>query len=66
MAPYQSLNPATGKVVQVFQHATDAEVHSSLDKAQKTFTEDWRFRPVSERAKIIELAAALVRERASE
>lgn len=65
-AHYQSLNPATGKVVKVFPQATDAEVHSALDKAQEAFTKDWRFRPIAERAQVIGRAADLVRERRSE
>jgi len=66
MHSYQTINPATGKVVKVFPQASDAEVHSALDKAHTRFSEDWRFRPVSERSQIIGRAATIIRLRATE
>ena len=63
--PYQVTDPATGKTVQAFPHATDAEVEAALSAAAAAF-ETWRTRPVAERAAIVKRVGALFSERAAE
>jgi succinate-semialdehyde dehydrogenase/glutarate-semialdehyde dehydrogenase len=60
---YQVTDPATGKVVQTFDFATDAEVEQAIATASSAY-EDWRTRPVTERAAIIKRVAELFTERA--
>ncbi|KAF7556351.1 hypothetical protein G7046_g6329 [Stylonectria norvegica] len=63
MPNYRSINPATGQLVQEFPEIPDDEVYAALDKAQSAF-ENWRFRPVAERALVVGKAAAIMREKA--
>ena len=63
--PYQVTDPATGRTVQAFPHATDAEVEAALSAAAAAF-ETWRTRPVAERAAIVKRVGALFSERAAE
>lgn len=62
MPNYQSINPTTGQLVQQFPEISDDDVHAALDKAQSTF-ENWRFRPVAERALVVGRAATIMREK---
>jgi succinate-semialdehyde dehydrogenase/glutarate-semialdehyde dehydrogenase len=63
---YETLNPATGEVIKTFAEISDAEVFAALKTADDRYHKDWKFRPVTERAKIIGRAAAILRERAEE
>lgn len=63
--PYQVTDPATGKVVETFPFATDAEVEQALAAASAAFTE-WRNRPAEERAAIVKRVGELFGERAAE
>ncbi len=58
-------NPATGKEIGRVAHARQADLDDALAAAQKGF-ETWRDTPPVARAKIMRVAAGLVRERAAE
>jgi succinate-semialdehyde dehydrogenase/glutarate-semialdehyde dehydrogenase len=58
--PYQSVNPATGEVLQVFQEHTDEQMMEALAAADNTYREVWCTTPYKERAKYIGKAAALM------
>ncbi|GBR04715.1 NAD-dependent succinate-semialdehyde dehydrogenase [Acetobacter oeni] len=57
---YATTNPYTGEVVKTFPNATDDEVKGALSKAHEAF-EKWRDTPFSERARIMNAAAAILR-----
>src|SRR6266403_2278458 len=61
---YETLNPATGEVIKTFAQISDAEVLAALKTADDRYHDDWRFRPVTERVKIMRRAAAILREQA--
>jgi len=63
---FQTINPATGELVKEFPLQSDAEVFSALEKADKLYREDWRFRPVAERVGVIARAARILREKRDE
>src|SRR6201996_9477672 len=63
--PYRVTDPATGKVLQDFPFATDAEVESALSNAVSAYA-TWKQRPVAERAAIVKKVAELFTERASD
>ncbi len=63
---FQSINPATGQLVKEFPLQSDAEVFTALEKADRLFREDWRLRPVAERAGIVARAARILREKRDE
>jgi succinate-semialdehyde dehydrogenase / glutarate-semialdehyde dehydrogenase len=58
--PYQSVNPATGEILQVFKEHTDEQMMDALSTAHKTYRETWSTAPYKERAKCIGKAAALM------
>lgn len=39
--PYQSVNPVTGQVFQIFEEHTDRQMMDSLAAADKTYREIW-------------------------
>lgn len=59
---YQTLSPATGKLHKEFPEISNEEARHALDTAHNCYTQDWRFRPVSERARIVAGAAKLLRQ----
>ena len=63
--PYQVTDPATGEVTETFPYATDAEVEQVLTAATGAFDE-WRKRPIAERAAIVRRVAELFTERSTE
>jgi len=63
---YQTINPTTGKVTQTFSDISDADLDSAIATAHTTYESDWRHRSVSDRAKIVSTAAALLLERTEE
>ena len=63
---FQTLNPATGELLKEFPLQTDAEVFAALDKAEHTYRNDWRLRPVAERVAVIARAAKILREKRDE
>ncbi len=66
IAVFETLNPATGKLMATFPGMTDSEVRRALDTADRCYQNDWRNRPVAERARVMARAAAILRERAEE
>src|SRR6476661_6746564 len=62
---YRVVNPATGEVVETFDHATDEEVEAAVAAAHAAY-QDWRDVPIEERAKTVQRVADLFRERKDE
>jgi succinate-semialdehyde dehydrogenase/glutarate-semialdehyde dehydrogenase len=62
---YQVVNPATGQVVQTFEHATDEEVESALAGAHAAYGV-WRDVPIAERARTVTRIGELFVERRDE
>jgi succinate-semialdehyde dehydrogenase / glutarate-semialdehyde dehydrogenase len=63
--PYQVTDPATGTVSETFPFAADAEVEQALAGATGAF-EEWRKRPIAERAAIVKRVAELFTERSAD
>ncbi|WER50324.1 NAD-dependent succinate-semialdehyde dehydrogenase [Cupriavidus sp. WKF15] len=63
---YQTINPATGKLVKSFDTAKDHEIEEIIATAQNAFELDWRHRSVVDRAQIIAKAASILREKAED
>ena len=62
---YQSLNPATGKLLQKFDELTDKQLEDKLAAAEKCF-KSWKLRTYAERAVVVAKAAALMHNRVDE
>jgi succinate-semialdehyde dehydrogenase / glutarate-semialdehyde dehydrogenase len=62
---YQSLNPATGKVLQKFDELTDKQLEEKLAAAEKCF-QSWKLKTYADRAVIVAKAAALMHKRVDE
>jgi succinate-semialdehyde dehydrogenase/glutarate-semialdehyde dehydrogenase len=62
---YQSLNPATGKLLQTFEELTDKQLEEKLVAATACFAV-WKQKSYSERAKVVDKAAKLLHERAAD
>ena len=62
---YQSVNPATGKVLKKFKEITNKQLEASLKTAATCF-ETWRHKTFAERATIVTKAATLMRDRVEE
>jgi succinate-semialdehyde dehydrogenase / glutarate-semialdehyde dehydrogenase len=60
----QSINPATGDVVEAFAETSRREVDGILDQSDRAF-QDWRRRPSSERARLLRVAAGVLRNQKS-
>jgi succinate-semialdehyde dehydrogenase/glutarate-semialdehyde dehydrogenase len=54
---FQTVNPATGQVVQSYSFATDVEIQSTLQKAHENFNW-WRQTSIAERASVVQKLAA--------
>lgn len=63
---FQSINPATGEPGNAYPFITDTELFDALGTADRTFHDDWRKRPVAERAEIVARAAQILREKRDE
>ena len=61
-AVFQTVNPSTGKEVKSFPFATDEEIRAAIDLAHDTF-QQWRRRPIAERASLLLKVAGLLMER---
>jgi succinate-semialdehyde dehydrogenase / glutarate-semialdehyde dehydrogenase len=59
---YQSINPATGAVGKTFPTIDDAALDRAIAVADATWRDDWRRRPVAERARIVAAAAKILRD----
>ncbi len=62
---YRVVNPATGEVVETFEHATEEEIESALAAVHSAYA-SWREVPITERAKTVTRIAELFRERQDE
>ncbi|MBI4513618.1 MAG: NAD-dependent succinate-semialdehyde dehydrogenase [Gemmatimonadetes bacterium] len=56
----QSINPATGEVLETFEETTAQDLDHILDRAYRAFLE-WRDRPIAERAERLRGAARFLR-----
>src|ERR1035437_2346458 len=63
--PYQSINPATGKVLKTFKELTDTQLEKSLRIAATCYT-TWRHTSFTRRAAVASKAAAILRQRVDE
>jgi succinate-semialdehyde dehydrogenase / glutarate-semialdehyde dehydrogenase len=62
---YQSLNPATGKLLQKFDELTNKQLEEKLVTAEKCF-KTWKLKTYAERAVVVAKAAALMQKRVDE
>ncbi len=62
---YQSLNPATGKLIKKFDELTDKQLEEKLATASTCF-EAWKHKTYAERATIVAKAAAIMHTKADE
>ncbi len=62
---YQVVNPATGELVETFEHATDEEVEAALAAVHAAY-DVWRDVPITERATIVKRVGQLFVERQDE
>jgi succinate-semialdehyde dehydrogenase/glutarate-semialdehyde dehydrogenase len=62
---YQVTDPATGEVVESFDHATDDEIQAALTASHTAYA-GWKDVPIEERAVVVKRVAALFAERADE
>jgi succinate-semialdehyde dehydrogenase/glutarate-semialdehyde dehydrogenase len=60
--PYQSVNPATGELLQAFEEHSNQQMLEALAAADKAYRDFWSTTPYKERAKYIAKAAALMLE----
>src|SRR5690242_576367 len=60
----QSINPATGDVVESFAETSRRELDGILDQSDRAF-QDWRRRPLSERSRLLRVAAGVLRNQKS-
>ncbi len=56
---YQSINPNDGKLLQSFEHMSNAQLTQALAQAQTCF-DTWKHKPYADRAAIVNKAAALL------
>ncbi len=63
--PYQSINPATGKVLKTFKQLTGAQLEKSIRIAATCYT-TWRSTSFTRRAAVASKAAAILRRRVDE
>lgn len=55
---YQTINPATGKLIKTYANISDPDLETAVASAHKAFHSDWRHRLETERGKIMSTAAA--------
>ena len=48
---YRTINPATGETVRTFGEISDADLDSAVEVARSCYQDDWRHRPVADRAR---------------
>lgn len=63
---YQTINPATGKLIKTYANISDQDLKSAVANAHEAFRNNWRDRRVTERARIISTAAAILRKKSEE
>ena len=62
---YQTVNPATGEVVERFDYATDADIEAALTAVRAAY-DVWRDVPIADRAKTVKRIGELFVERQDE
>ena len=60
-----AVNPATGETFQTYDEMTPAAVSDAITEAHTTF-QDWKHTTFAERARVMQRAAHILRENASE
>jgi len=63
---YQTINPATGKLIATYANIADQDLNLVLDQAHLTFKSTWRECSITDRANIISTAANLLRKKSKE
>ncbi|MDM0117444.1 NAD-dependent succinate-semialdehyde dehydrogenase [Variovorax sp. J22R133] len=63
---YQTINPATGKLIKTFESAKDHDIDAIVATAHHAFEKDWRHRSVADRANVIAKAASILRDKENE
>jgi succinate-semialdehyde dehydrogenase/glutarate-semialdehyde dehydrogenase len=63
---YQTINPATEELLKTYAYISDQDLEATITNAHHTFETDWRYRPVTERARIVSSAAAILRSKSEE
>jgi succinate-semialdehyde dehydrogenase/glutarate-semialdehyde dehydrogenase len=63
---FSTINPATGKIVKEFPLQSDEQIFAALTTADTRYREDWKYRSVAERARIVARAAQILREKRDE
>lgn len=58
---YQTINPATGEVVETFAQISDADLAAAVSTAEACYIR-WRSSSVGDRARVVHAAAAMMRE----
>lgn len=66
MSAYQSVNPATNKVMKTWPAHSDEYVESALEKAWQLWQSDWSRGPVQPRIQVLHKLADLIDSRAEE
>ncbi|RKZ17510.1 NAD-dependent succinate-semialdehyde dehydrogenase [bacterium] len=62
---YETINPATGELIESFASATGEEIDAALDTASARFAQ-WRLTTLAERAALMRNAATVLEERAAD
>lgn len=62
---YQTINP-TGKLIKTYANISDQDLEAAVANAHEAFRNNWRDRRVTERARIISTAAAILRKKSEE
>lgn len=63
---YQTIDPTTGELVTSYAYLSDENLEMAVARAHEAFENTWRRVPVTERAKIISTAAAILRQKRDE
>lgn len=63
---FRTINPTTGEVVKEYPFQSDKEVFDALTTADERYKNDWKTRPVAERARIVGRAAEILRAKREE
>jgi succinate-semialdehyde dehydrogenase/glutarate-semialdehyde dehydrogenase len=63
---YRTINPATGVIVETFEEISDSDLEAALQTAHDCYLNDWRNRPIADRARIMRAAAEELRTNAAE
>ncbi len=63
---YQTINPATGQLIKTYANISDRDLEAVVAIAYKAFRGDWQYRRVTERARILSTAAAILRSKSEE